>query len=69
MEMVSSAAAGTMLTELSESGLLLSPCLGRPEALQLLPPAVVSRPQLDRALRILRETLLASRHVLSREEM
>jgi putrescine aminotransferase len=69
MEMVSSDAAGTTLTELGERGLLLSPCLGRPDALRLLPPAIVSRSQLGRALRILREALVAARHVLGREEM
>jgi putrescine aminotransferase len=68
MEMTSSDAAGTALMELSERGLLLSPCLGRPEVLRLLPPAVISDRQLDRALQILEGALLATRATRAREE-
>ncbi len=48
--------AGRILLGLSRRGLLVSPCLGRPEVLRLLPPMVTSDSQLDRVAQILDET-------------
>ncbi|GAB3970380.1 aspartate aminotransferase family protein [Streptomyces sparsus] len=53
LELASPAAAGDLLMDLSRRGLLLSPCLGRPEVLRLLPPMVTTAGQLDRAWQIL----------------
>ncbi len=63
LELSSSAAAGTVLTELSDRGLLLSPCLGRPEVLRLLPPMVLTDAQLDTATNLLTEAVRAARRI------
>jgi len=65
IEFGSSAEAGIVLTELSESGLLLSPCLGRPEVLRLLPPMVVTDAQLDTALALLSAAVSTARRITS----
>jgi len=65
LEFGSSAEAGIVLTELSESGLLLSPCLGRPEVLRLLPPMVVTDAQLDTALALLSAAVSTARRITS----
>ncbi|MGS0684578.1 aspartate aminotransferase family protein [Nakamurella sp. GG22] len=57
LELSSSAASGTVLTELSDGGLLVSPCLGRPEVLRLLPPMVVTDAQLDTATTLLADAV------------
>lgn len=51
----SPAAAGDLLVQLGQRGLLLSPCLGEPEVLRLLPPLVTTSAQLDRAWQVLDE--------------
>jgi putrescine aminotransferase len=61
LELSSSAAAGTVLTELSDAGLLVSPCLGRPEVLRLLPPMVLTDTQLDTAMAMLADAVSAAR--------
>jgi putrescine aminotransferase len=61
LEMSSSAVAGTVLTELFDGGLLVSPCLGRPEVLRLLPPIIATDAQLDAAAAILEGALHAAR--------
>ncbi|MET7293874.1 aspartate aminotransferase family protein [Streptomyces griseoloalbus] len=55
LETASPAAAGDLLMELGQRGLLLSPCLGEPEVLRLLPPLVTTPAQLDRAWQVLDE--------------
>ncbi|MEU3059857.1 aspartate aminotransferase family protein [Streptomyces subrutilus] len=47
------AAAGDVLMELGRKGLVVSPCLGRPEVLRLLPPLVASDEEAEEALAIL----------------
>jgi putrescine aminotransferase len=64
MELSSTSAAGTVLTELSDGGLLTSPCLGRPEVIRLLPPAVTTDGQLDTALSVLAAALATARSQL-----
>ncbi len=49
----SSAAAGVVVTQLADLGLLTSPCLGTPEVLRLLPPAVATDTQVDDAAALL----------------
>ncbi|NHC16104.1 aspartate aminotransferase family protein [Motilibacter sp. E257] len=53
LEMSSPATAGSALVDLTEQGLLVSPCLGRPEVLRLLPPLVTTPAQLRRAIEAL----------------
>ncbi len=45
------AVAGHLLTALHQGGLLVSPCLGDPTVLRLLPPACVTGAELDLAVR------------------
>jgi putrescine aminotransferase len=42
--------AGSMLVELAQHGLLVSPCLSSPSTIRLLPPMVVSPAEMKRAL-------------------
>lgn len=49
----SAATAGVVVTELADLGLLTSPCLGTPEVLRLLPPAVATDAQVDDAAALL----------------
>ncbi|MEQ4305836.1 aminotransferase class III-fold pyridoxal phosphate-dependent enzyme [Plantactinospora sp. B6F1] len=49
--------AGAVLTTAVQRGLLLSPCLGRPEILRLLPPMTTTADQLERAMAILDEAI------------
>lgn len=42
--------AGTVLVDLAEQGLLVSPCLSAPETIRLLPPMVASDAELDVAV-------------------
>ena len=53
LEFVTPAVAGHVLMELSLHGLVVSPCLGRPETLRLLPPLVATDEELAEALSIL----------------
>ncbi|MFI0411336.1 aspartate aminotransferase family protein [Actinomadura sp. 3N508] len=39
--------AGALLVELASAGVIVSPCLGRPEVIRLLPPAILSDTDLD----------------------
>lgn len=39
--------AGAFLMELASAGVIVSPCLGRPEVIRLLPPAIISDADLD----------------------
>jgi putrescine aminotransferase len=55
LECASREAAGWLLTELAPRGLLVSPCLGDPATIRLLPPLVTSDAQLARALTILHD--------------
>ncbi|MFD8982913.1 aspartate aminotransferase family protein [Streptomyces sp. NPDC059564] len=53
VEFAGPAAAGDVLLELGRQGLVVSPCLGRPEVLRLLPPLVASDEEAEEALAIL----------------
>ncbi|MEU9415022.1 aspartate aminotransferase family protein [Streptomyces sp. NPDC048272] len=53
VEFATPAAAGDVLMELGRKGLVVSPCLGRPEVLRLLPPLVASDDEAEEALAIL----------------
>ncbi|MEU6721112.1 aspartate aminotransferase family protein [Nonomuraea sp. NPDC046802] len=53
VECVSPAAAGNLLVELATAGLIVSPCLGRPDVIRLLPPAILNREDLEAAFGML----------------
>lgn len=53
VEFAGPAAAGDVLLELGRRGLVVSPCLGRPQVLRLLPPLVASDEEAEEALAIL----------------
>lgn len=53
IEAASPQVAGHLLTEVQQSGVLVSPCLGDPAVIRLLPPAVTTAAQLDQAFEIL----------------
>jgi putrescine aminotransferase len=53
VECVSPAAAGNLLMELATAGLIVSPCLGRPEVIRLLPPAILGQEDLEAAFDML----------------
>ncbi|WP_084497445.1 aspartate aminotransferase family protein [Nocardia amamiensis] len=52
IEFTDAETAGRVFADLSTSGLLVSPCLGRPEALRLLPPIVAAAEHVERAVAI-----------------
>ncbi|MFJ1732885.1 aspartate aminotransferase family protein [Streptomyces sp. NPDC088254] len=52
-------AAGDVLLELSRRGLVVSPCLGRPEVIRLLPPMVATDEEVEEALDLLDATCAA----------
>jgi len=57
-------AAGEVVVELADAGLLVSPCLGRPTTVRLLPPLTATHAELDQALDILDSALtLAARAI------
>ncbi|MCS0635785.1 aspartate aminotransferase family protein [Streptomyces sp. LP05-1] len=53
LEFAAPAVAGHVLMELGRNGLVVSPCLGRPEALRLLPPLVAGDEEAEEALAVL----------------
>ncbi|MFJ2113755.1 aspartate aminotransferase family protein [Streptomyces sp. NPDC087850] len=53
VEFGTDAVAGHVLMELGRSGLVVSPCLGRPEVLRLLPPLVATDEEAQEALSVL----------------
>ncbi|MFE7812867.1 aspartate aminotransferase family protein [Streptomyces sp. NPDC057433] len=53
VECATPAAAGQILMELGRQGLIVSPCLGRPEVLRLLPPLVAADAEAEEALMLL----------------
>jgi putrescine aminotransferase len=53
VEFATRAAAGEVLMELGRRGLVVSPCLGRPEVLRLLPPLVATDEEAEEALALL----------------
>ncbi|MFD5539320.1 aspartate aminotransferase family protein [Streptomyces sp. NPDC127079] len=53
LEFATPAAAGEVLMALGRRGLVVSPCLGRPEVLRLLPPLVATDEDIEEALAIL----------------
>ncbi|MEU8462018.1 aminotransferase class III-fold pyridoxal phosphate-dependent enzyme [Streptomyces sp. NPDC029003] len=53
VEFSGAAAAGDVLLELGRRGLVVSPCLGRPEVLRLLPPLVATDEEAEEALAVL----------------
>lgn len=50
VEFATAAVAGDVLLELGRRGLVVSPCLGQPEVLRLLPPLVTSDEEMEEAL-------------------
>ncbi|MEU7366991.1 aspartate aminotransferase family protein [Streptomyces hygroscopicus] len=50
VEFATPAVAGEVLTELGRHGLVVSPCLGQPEVLRLLPPLVATDEEAEEAL-------------------
>ncbi|MEU5882412.1 aspartate aminotransferase family protein [Spirillospora sp. NPDC047279] len=67
VELNDSHTAGVLLLELAAAGVVVSPCLGRPEVIRLLPPAVLSDADLEAAEDRLREALHATCRTLRRE--
>jgi putrescine aminotransferase len=65
LECTSRAAAGWVLAELGPHGLLVSPCMSRPDVIRLLPPAVTTEAQLERADAVLHEVCALARTELS----
>jgi putrescine aminotransferase len=63
IECHSAAAAGDVLAGVSLDGLLVSPCLGRPEVIRLMPPMVTSDEQLADGLATLERALVSARDV------
>ncbi len=53
LELATPGIAGTVLLELAQRGLLVSPCLSARQTIRLLPPMVASDDQIDAALEIL----------------
>ncbi|MDJ1130770.1 aspartate aminotransferase family protein [Streptomyces iconiensis] len=53
MEFATPAVVGDVLMELGRRGLVVSPCLGRPEVLRLLPPLVATDEDAEEALAVL----------------
>jgi putrescine aminotransferase len=60
IEFATPALAGTVLTQLVDRGLLVSPCLSSVRTIRLLPPMVVTDEQLDHAFDVLSTTLAMS---------
>ncbi|WP_037860615.1 aspartate aminotransferase family protein [Streptomyces sp. NRRL S-241] len=60
IEFTTPGAAGEAVVSLAGNGLLVSPCLGRPTTVRLLPPLVTSGAELDEALDILDTALAAA---------
>lgn len=64
IDLRSRAAAGEVFVELAEQGLLVSPCLGSPQTIRLLPPMVTTAAELERAMRALdRACTVAAGHL------
>ncbi len=57
LDFVDDETAGRVFADLSANGLIVSPCLGRPEALRLLPPIVADDADVERAVAIFDETI------------
>jgi putrescine aminotransferase len=64
IELASPAVAGSVLSDLGVQGLLVSPCLSRPETIRLLPPMVTTDAQLDRALNVVASTMESAQQYL-----
>ncbi len=60
LELASPGIAGTVLVELAQRGLLVSPCLSARQTIRLLPPMVASDDQIDAALEILEAAIAYS---------
>ncbi|HEY7147280.1 MAG TPA: aspartate aminotransferase family protein [Streptosporangiaceae bacterium] len=60
IELRSARQAGSLLAELPLAGLVVSPCLGQPEVIRLLPPAILSDDELGTARARLRAALQAA---------
>lgn len=60
IELASPALAGEVLLDLASSGLVISPCLGRPEVLRLLPPLVATDHHLKLATTALHRAVRAA---------
>lgn len=60
IELATPDAAGTFLLEAAERGLVLSPCLGAPEVIRLMPPMVMTPDDVAFAAEALRSALVAT---------
>lgn len=64
MECRSVAASGHVLAELAPAGLIVSPCLGRPEVLRFLPPLVTSPEQVKVAFAAIQRGCVEAREAV-----
>jgi putrescine aminotransferase len=60
IEFSTAGAAGSVLVELGQRGVLVSPCLSAKRTIRLLPPMIATDEQLDRVLAVLAESVEAS---------
>ncbi len=67
VELHSPRVAGTLLSELAVADVVVSPCLGRPEAIRMLPPAILTGDELGVAETRLRAALQATYSVSAHE--
>ncbi|MCQ4042594.1 aspartate aminotransferase family protein [Streptantibioticus rubrisoli] len=65
MDFTSPRAAGEVVIELANAGLLVSPCLSRPTTVRLLPPLSTTADELAEATRILDSALRLATHAVS----
>ncbi|GAA1799131.1 aspartate aminotransferase family protein [Planosporangium flavigriseum] len=61
------AMAGSMLVELADAGLLVSPCLSSRRTIRLLPPMVTTPAELERAMEAFRTALAATGRIAAEE--
>jgi putrescine aminotransferase len=61
IDLVAPGVAGSLLVELAERGLLVSPCLGSPTTIRMMPPLTTTDGQLERALEIVDAALVPAR--------
>jgi putrescine aminotransferase len=65
IEFANPGVAGEVLADLGPRGLLVSPCLGRPEVIRVMPPIVATVEQVDHALKLLAASCSAAARALS----
>jgi putrescine aminotransferase len=65
MELATPHLGGEVLVTLAQEGLLVSPCLGRPECLRLMPPLITTVAELDTAVGRIHHALARSVHAIA----